>query len=681
MKTRAFATLTAALLLLVFDPGVKTIVRAQSIPGSIPQGTFRFERPVTTGAPGPYRLAMDVPLLVGAAERASDLRLFDSSDRELPFLLVRPASAMPVWRRGALLAIAPTENDTVKTSGFEADLGDTVNIDRFRVRGLPPGFLKRVTLEGSGDRTRWTLLVPQGTLFDLPDEHLQQLELSFTAGVYRYLRATWDDSNSGKVPLPNSAEARRVVENAASAPLRGAVEFQKRPSEPGRSRYSIRLPGPHLPIVALILDVSADRVLRDAEVTETRLSGLEASPAVLGRATLRRAVINNIAASDLRIPIDTPREPVIDLSIEDNDSPAITLNGVTVEFGELPWIYFDADGGPITARYGGENRQTPRYDLEAVRPTLRIDAVSEAKWGEPRSLTPAPAEARPPQPMPLEGAAIDVNLFRRVRDIPAGDAGLVAVPLDAAVLAESDGPGRSFSDLRIIDAAGRQVPYLIERRNEPLTLDLSLAPATSAVVDTMGGRRSLYRVKLPFTELPGARLVLSTESRVFDRAVQVGIEHAPDRHRRDPWFESLATARWVNADQERAAQPLQLTLNTLDATDLLLIIDEGDNRALPLGPPRLLLPSYRVRFYRPAATPLKLAYGRDDLTAPRYDLALLAPQVLGVAATEVVAGILSPTAAAAPTTKLSSPYLFWGVLSLAVVVLVGFVVRLVRKTN
>ena len=667
MSTRAVAILLG-LGLLVWPAAVAT----QTVPGG-----FRFERPIVTTGPGPHRLAMDVPLLVGAAEGVTDLRLFDASNREVPFILVRPAAATAVWRRGALLPIAPTETAARKTSGFEADLGETVNVDRFRLRGLPAGFLKRLVLEGSGDRERWTLLAGEATLFDLPDEQLQQLELPFTAGMYRYLRVTWDDSRSGRLPMPASAEVRQVVENAPPAPLRAPAVVERRPSEPGRSRYLIRLPGPHLPIVALALDVSADRVLRNAEVTESRLSGGEAAPAILGRATLRRAVLGTVAASDLRIPISAPNEPVVDLSIEDDDNPPLSLNGITAEFAELPWIYFESAGGPLVARYGGTNRQTPHYDLEAVRGSLRIDAVTDARWGEPTGVeTPEP---RSTAPLPLEGAPIDATLFRHVRDLPPGDAGLVALPLDAAVLAESGGPNQSFADIRIIDSGGRQVPYLVERRSEPLALDLTLAPATSTAVDTTSGRQTVYRVRLPFAGLPAARLVLTTDARVFDRRVQVGVERPADRNRREPWFEQVTGARWLHADRDRPSPPLQLTIGSVDATEMLVIVDEGDNRSLPLGPPRLLLPSYRLRFYRQAGTQLKLAYGRHDLSAPRYDLALLAPQVLGVAATEIAAGAVTPGAAPA-TTTLVSPVLFWSVLGLAVVILIGFVVKLIGKT-
>ena len=641
-------------------------------------GGFRVERPIVTMGTGPYRLAVDVPLLAGATEGATDLRLFDASNREVPFLFVRPAQATATWQRGALLAIAPEGTATRKTSGFEVDLGEAARVDRLRVRGLPPGFLKRVVLEGSGDRSRWTLLAGEGTLFDLPDAQLQQLELPFAPGMYRYLRVIWDDSSSGRLPMPAAAEARRVIRNAPPAPLRAPVALERRPSEPGRSRYLVRLPGPRLPIVGLVLDVSADRVLREAEVSESRLSGGEAVPVALGRATLRRSVVGTVAASDLRIPIGAPSEPVVNLTIEDNDNPPLAVNGITAEFAEQPWIYFEVGGGPIVARYGSANRRMPLYDLEAVRGSLQIDDVAEARWGEP-NIVAAPEE-RATAPLPVEGSPIDMSLFRHVRDLPAGDAGLVALPLDAAVLAESGRPGKSFADVRIIDSTGRQVPYLVERRSEPLALSVTLEPASSNTVDTSSGRRTVYRLRLPFAQLPSARLVLTTEARVFDRGVQIGIERPPDRRRRETWLDWVAGSRWLHADRDRPAPPLQLTFGPVDATELLVVVDEGDNRALPLGPAQLLLPSYRLRFFRAADTPLKLAYGRDDLSPPRYDLALLAPQVLGVAATEISAGAATPTAAAA-TTPLVSPLVFWSVLSVAVVVLIGFVVKLIGKTG
>ena len=67
------------------------------------------------------------------------------------------------------------------------------------------------------------------------------------------------------------------------------------------------------------------------------------------------------------------------------------------------------------------------------------------------------------------------------------------------------------------------------------------------------------------------------------------------------------------------------------------------------------------------------------MAPPRYDLALLAPQVMGVTAVDVAAGPDSPKAVTGTAAALTSPWLFWGVLGVAVVVLLGFVVRLIGK--
>lgn len=125
---------------------------------------------------------------------------------------------------------------------------------------------------------------------------------------------------------------------------------------------------------------------------------------------------------------------------------------------------------------------------------------------------------------------------------------------------------------------------------------------------------------------------------------------------------------------------LTLPLPQVDVADVLISIEEGDNSPLPIDSARLLLPAYRLRLFREGDTALRLAYGRDDLSPPEYDLALLAPQLLGSAATEVVPGAEQITGPASPTV-LMSPQIFWGVLIAAVLVLLTLLVRLVRTSD
>src|SRR4051812_7344665 len=93
-----------------------SIVAMFAVTGSAQQPAtapaFRYERPILTGGAGPRRLAIDVPLLVGAAPfrvttRAidaitrrpllgvggglTDLRIYDANGAEVGYLLEEPA--------------------------------------------------------------------------------------------------------------------------------------------------------------------------------------------------------------------------------------------------------------------------------------------------------------------------------------------------------------------------------------------------------------------------------------------------------------------------------------------------------------------------------------------------------------------------------------------------------------
>jgi hypothetical protein len=650
-------------------------------------GAFRYERAVWPGDRGPNRLPLDPPLVGGgqpfriagghAEGGLSDLRLYDGSGREVPYLLIAPAAPEPSWVRGEILPVAATK----KTSGFEVDLGRVSPVDRVRIEGLPAPFLKRVRLEGGGDRSRWTLLVAEGTLFDLPDEHLTWLDLEFPAGEYRYLRVTWDDATSARIALPHTVAAREARGGDSAPPLRASLPFERRSSEPGTSRYRLALPGPHLPLVAIELATASGNVLREARVTEARYSDGEIVPVLLGSATLRRAVRGELAAAELRIPISAPTESGIELMVNDGSNPPLSLTGVEAVFAALPWIYFEATGpGPFVARYGRTDLAAPRYDLEAARTTVAALRPAGAAFGPAREAAPATTGPETGQAL-AAGAPIDLRSFRVSREIPAGSAGLQALALDAAALAHAS--HRGLEDVRIATTSGRQIPYLVEKLDEPLPVALPpLAPTTpprgaSIANQRMAGTRSYYRLTLPYASLPHARLVFETPARVFDRELIVMSEPRQSDSRRASVTRSIAGRRWAHADPDTPAPPLVIDIDPADSTDLLVVVDEGDNQALPLSPPRLLLPAYRLRFFRDSEAPCLLLYGQRDLAPPRYDLALLATRLVGAPAHEIAAG--PEQAAPPPATSTIPPAVFWGVLILSVIVLLGIVARLLRQ--
>ena len=657
---------------------------AASLPSAAEEGvrpavSFRHERAVLPGAAGPNRLELDALLLAGSEARSgaallSDLRLVAPDGREVPYLLVEPRRSEPEWTRASLLPIPETKT----ASGFEADLGALRRIDRLRVDGIPVPFLKRLRLEGSGDRARWTLLVPEGTLFDLPEEGLTRTELAFPEGEHRFLRVVWNDARSGRVPLPPRVEARLAGTGGASEPLRAAVPFERRESEPGRSRWRLRLPAAGLPVSALEVGVLAGNVLRDARVLESRLSGGRLVPYELGAAVLRRAERDDASAAEMTVRVPPPAEAELELVVEDAGNPPLALASVTALFEGLPWVYFEsAEGARLVARYGATGLARPRYDLEAARPAVTRRGApppAVATWGDAKP-GPAAAAGGAQAPAVPAGAALDRAAFRHARAIADGPPGLTALRLDAAALAASP----ELADLRIATSDGRQVPYLLETLGEPLVVKL---PAPQATKDPRprdepgeSGRLSFHRIDLPYERLPAARLELATTARVFARNVVLLRERLGGRPETAGTFFPLASSGWQGADPERDAPALLLDLPPGAGTTLFVSIDDGDNAPLPLVRASLLLPAHRLRFVR-GDGPLSLLAGQRGLAPPRYDLELLAPRLLGAPAVE--ASLAPEPAAAAKPEPAAGPKLFWLALVAAVLALLVLVARLLR---
>lgn len=283
---------------------------------------------------------------------------------------------------------------------------------------------------------------------------------------------------------------------------------------------------------------------------------------------------------------------------------------------------------------------------------------------------------------PELGASLDPAVFAYHRTIPDGRPGAVALVVDPLTLAHSRGPNEHFADVRILDAANRQVPYVVEHRDDPLVVPLTPERADPPVSLAGGVKRpnsSSYRLQLPCANLPGFQIAIETSARVFQRSVQLAVVRSADRRSRNARLEPIAATTWGHIDPEEAASALTLSVAPGDALELWLSIDEGDNRALPITAVRLLLPSYRLRFYRPARSALVLVYGRSDLLAPRYDLALVSGDLLNAEATEVTP--LAERPAHSERHAFVTPVQFWIFLTIAVAILLGIIVRLVKSPS
>jgi len=366
-----------------------------ALPATQQAAQFLCARVIFPGAPGLNQLQIDLPLLAGAApfrelsreslrgesERIviarnglDDLRIYDSAGREIPYVIWLPSAVKPSWIEGRVTSLPPTDT----TSGFEMDLGRIAGVDRLRVWGLPSTFMKSARVEGSRETQQWSVLTEDAKLFDLPKEQLWQLEIEFQPGKFRYLRLTWNDVNSPRLPLPETVAARELPPWAPAAPLRLPLEINHRRGTQGESRYLLALPAAQLPVVALELTASGANVLRKARVTEAPLSKDELTPRTLGMASLWRFVSGR---SEIRIPVEAPRQAELELVLSDGASSRLT--GAAAVLASLPWIYFESPGTePLTARFGSPGLAPPQYDTESMREAIVKAGFAQARWGD-----------------------------------------------------------------------------------------------------------------------------------------------------------------------------------------------------------------------------------------------------------------------------------------------------------
>jgi hypothetical protein len=648
---------------------------ARAEPGHEP---FRFSRKLVPSGAGPTRVDVDVPLLAGAEPGAglSDLRITSEDGQEVPYILVPPQKpSQDKWLRGTVAAIPSTSNE----SGFELDLGRVARIDRLRLEGLPRPLLKQARFEGAGDHAHYTVLATRVTVFDLPDEQLVSLEIPLPDVEERYIRVTWDDRATSPVRRPEVL-AREVTPTTAPEPLQAEVPFERRPARAGESRFRVHLPGPGLPLTALELACGGEHLLRPARITEPELKGDEVQAIELGRATLRRSTREGVIASALSVPVSHVQGKELELVVEDGDNAPLDLQHVAAVFAPQPWIYLEArSAAPLVAHYGRAKSVAPRYDLEAARAGLGGVRPILAKWASP-SPEPVPPPSSETPPVGLVGAEIELVGFGVSRGILLGEhtaAGLAAIRLDAAALAHSG----TLADLRIRDASGHQIPYLLERDDEPTLVPLALERLAANLPEAphVGPKTSLYRIALPFATLPAGRLVILAGNRTFQRHVTLLAPRREGQSPREPDFATLESRDWIHAESTGPAT-LAFPFTLRDSLTVYVSVDEGDNEALALTDARLELPGVRLRFFHAADASLNLLYANPQLAAPRYDLALVAPSLAGAVAAELS---LAPETSIAPPTPpgREGMSIFWAALVGAVAILLVLMAVLLRRPS
>ena len=644
------AIFVAAQTCLAFNPNEWRNTQALDIPAA---GLVHLNLPATT--------------LDAAQPGLEDLRIVDSKGNQVPYLIerllpdaeskIRPAEFRSTIENGAT-------NLNLRTGSRAPLVGVSLETPATR-------FMKAVDIEGSNDGTTWTKLAGGDSLFRLPDG-AAKLRVSFPEGAWEFLRVTIDDLGSPPVPF-TGADLHKARTTAPAEPL--PITIKSRDESPGTTRLALDLGAANLTLGSLRIESNEPVFTRTVTLAVPEFGNDGIRERNIADAVIYRVNMNGKNEAHLEIPLESEihtRELLV--LIQNEDSPPISIDSVRADRRLVRLTFFANQPGQYSLLSGNTQCTAPRYDLSALSGRLRNASATDVV---PSALVPNP-NYKPPEALAaltLTGAQIDIAKWKFRKPLPLSQSGVQQVELDPELLARSQPDQR---DIRIVRGE-YQLPFIFERTSLSRSIDLNAAAAN----DPKKPAFSRWSLKLPQTGLPIARLVCTSSSPLFHRQMRLWEEVTDERG--DKFASELGRATWDQTPNS-PKRDLVIELNARPQSDTLFLeTDNGDNPAIDLRNFRSYYPVTRVVFKATPdpAQPVWLYYGNPDTTTPRYDLTLVAGELLKAERSTVAAGpeenLSSKPSFVGETLAGSTRYIFWGALALVVIVLLAIMSRFLPK--
>ena len=639
-----------------------------------------FPREAEVSAPaGPARLPLPAEVLTASRADLADVRLFATDGVELPYLVesaersaAEAAQPIPATLLGATRGSGGVRVKEVfelrppPGQGVPYTLALTIASPDF-VRNL------RVTaLSGSAGRTETPLA--EGTVFRFqsPLRELLSLPLPLVPEGTRALRVEIEGQAVGLAG--DAAGFDGPFEPVFHFLPRVAVSEPPTLSVPLEIRGTRRVDGRTECVVALPLGLRPDRLrVETSSPNFARRVRVSDARGDLGTGDVFRvAALRARGGERLEVPVAPPRGDVLTVILEDGDSPALAALRV-VAVVRQPALLFFAEAEPITLRFGGGRARAPRYDLAAfaslgVDRALRAEnEVQPARLGASRPnprFDPAPALGFLARP----GAAVDVARFTHVADLEIRDGGegVVRVRLPMAAMAiVKDG----LEDLRVVDAEGRQWPYVEASGVRPL---VSLPVEVGA--PERDGRASEYRLKLPVTAAHVRELRLDLDARFAARPFTL--------RGRDDAGRPIELSTGTLVREPDARDVVVRILVEQRVQDLMLRVEDGDDAPLAVKSAVIEARGSDILIAAPPGR-YRIVVGAAGLEPPVYELAQARARIEQVPLADATPGRLARNPAFRTPGFMERTgwhsLALWGALGLAVLVLGGLTLRLARQ--
>jgi len=628
---------------------------------------WQHEQPFNVSAPGLIKLNLPVETLDAARPALEDLRLYDDAGNEVPYLIERPVPVVKVVQNVKSFHISLTPSNTV----IVLETGLTQPLDDVTLETPVRSFLKPVRIEGSTDLKRWQPLEQGQPIFRQPDG-VNRLHVSFPAGTWPWLRLTVDDQRTPPIPFTGAHIRVAVTEPAPTGWM--PVTIAERDENPGETRLALNLGAANLSLTAVQIETAEPLFTRHVTFAVPQVSEDTIHEQTIGQGVIYRVAIEGQpAAESLLAPLESQvRSRELLLFIHNQDSPPLPITAVRVERHPVYLVFLARQAGAYHLLTGNGQCAAPRYDLAALNMNLKSVAVAPIKLPPPANNP----DYRPPEVLPgieATGAALDVTAWKFRKPVKLTRDGAQQLELEPDVLAHAQ---PDFQDLRLLHGSN-QVPYILEHTS----ISRSLAPAIIATNDTKDLKLSRWIIKLPQSRLPVTRLSCVTQTALFQREMTLYEELTDERG--EKYRHNLGGASWVQKP-DRKSREFFLTLDGPPQSDTLVLeTHNGDNPSVELEKFQFFYPATRVLFKTRPDDELFLYYGNPRVASPRYDLSLVAGQLLS-----------ADKAIASPGTEQQlrksswreheipgqGGVVFWGILALVVVVLLIIISRLLPKS-
>lgn len=618
-------------------------------------------------AAGLVKINLPAEILDIAQPTLSDLRIVDPAGAEVAFTIERPAPAAKVVRPPKSFRVAIEDRATVIT----VETGMAPPIEAISLETPAGAFIKAVRVEGLSSEGAWQVLAEGYPIFR--QSGVTQLQVPLPRGVWQSLRLRVSDQRTMPIAFTGARLHAAEPEPVPDEPF--PVTIAERVENPGQTRLTLNLGAANLTLAALQFDTADPLFMRRVTLAEKQVLENAIHERALVEDTLFRVEVEGARTDPkLAVPVERQiqsRELVV--LIQNDDSPPLQITGISARRRSVRAVFMARQAGVFGLLAGNRLAAAPRYDLSALGADLKHAPVS--------SLQPAGLAANPlfraPETLAgvqVVGAALDVAAWKFRKPVRLARPGVLQVELDADVLARAQS---GCSDLRLIQD-GRQVPYILEHPS----ITRAIRPEVTLANDPKKPGETRWRIKLPQGNLPVHRFLCESDTPLFQRELTL-YEIASDGRGND-YQRPLGRASWTQTPDRKSRQ-FGLVLSSTPATDtLFLVTDNGDNPPITLTHFQFFHSVTRLLFKAGSAAPVDLYYGNPKTSAPRYDLSLVAGQILSADKIPAELGPQEQLKKSSWTERKiggKSGVLFWGILGLVVAALLVLIARLLPKSD